>query len=116
MDFMTAVSTCFSKYVDFSGRATRPEFWWFALFTFAVSAVLQVVLGAIIGHGFASVLANLFSLAVLLPSLAVGARRLHDGDRSAWWLLIVLVPVIGWFVLLYFYVQPGTPGPNQYGA
>jgi uncharacterized membrane protein YhaH (DUF805 family) len=101
-----SVITCFQKYVDFNGRAARPEFWWFALFTFVVSLILQMVLG--------SWIANLFSLAVLLPSLAVGARRLHDMGKSGWFQLLWLIPFLGWGVMIYFLVQP-TAGPNQYG-
>lgn len=107
MDFVTAVKTCFSKYADFTGRAKRPELWWFALFTFAVSVVLQMIVGDLIS--------GLFSLAVLLPMLAVGARRLHDIGRSGWWLLIGLVPLVGAIVLIYFYIQPSAPEANEYG-
>jgi uncharacterized membrane protein YhaH (DUF805 family) len=101
-----SVITCFQKYVDFNGRAARPEFWWFALFTFVVSLILQMVLGYWV--------ANLFSLAVLLPSLAVGARRLHDMGKSGWFQLLWLIPVLGWAVMIYWLVQP-TAGPNRYG-
>src|SRR5512147_2937684 len=90
MTFQESIRTCFQKYVVFDGRATRSEYWWFVLFTFLASLAL----------GFVSdLLSSLFSLAVLLPSLAVGARRLHDIDKSAWWLLLWLVPIIGWIVL-----------------
>lgn len=120
MDFQTAVRTCFQKYADFSGRARRAELWWFALFTFGVSLVLGLVDGALFGMGRGmgggfQPLGTLFSLAVLLPSLAVGARRLHDIGRSGWWLLIGLIPIIGVLVLIWWYIQPGEAGPNQYG-
>jgi uncharacterized membrane protein YhaH (DUF805 family) len=104
-DLVKAVKTCLNKYADFKGRAARPEFWWFALATFVVSAVLNRVV---------PMLGALFSLAVLLPSLAVGARRLHDIGKSGWFLLLLLIPVIGWLVLLYFYVQPSGPS-NEFG-
>jgi uncharacterized membrane protein YhaH (DUF805 family) len=105
-DVKQSVITCFQKYVDFSGRAARPEFWWFALFTLVVSLLIQMVLGYWI--------ANLFSLAVLLPSLAVGARRLHDMGKSGWFQLLWMIPILGWAVMIYWLVQP-TAGPNQYG-
>ncbi len=104
MTFGESISTCFKKYVVFDGRASRSEFWWFALFTFVASLVLGFVSQA---------LSSLFSLAVLLPSLAVGARRLHDTDRSAWFLLLWLVPVVGWLILLVWAIQEGKE-PNRF--
>ncbi len=95
MSFTESISTCFRKYIVFSGRAQRSEYWWFFLFTFAISVVLGII------AAFASALQFLewvFSLAVLLPSLAVTARRLHDTNRSAWWLLIWLGIILGWII------------------
>lgn len=106
MNFVDAVKQCFTKYVGFEGRAARSEYWWWALFVFAVSIVLAMV--------NAATLANLFSLATLLPSLAVGVRRLHDIGKSGWWLLICLIPLIGWIVLIYWAVQP-SEGDNSFG-
>ncbi|TDU86624.1 uncharacterized membrane protein YhaH (DUF805 family) [Kribbella voronezhensis] len=105
------------KYIQFSGRARRKEFWMFALFNAIISIVLSIIDNAAgltnsTGNG---VLGSIYSLAVLLPSLAVAARRLHDTDRSALWLLLIFVIVIGWIVLLVFYIQEGTPGDNKYG-
>ena len=115
MDFQTAVRTVLlNNYANFSGRAQRSQYWWFALFSFIVSAILSVIDTAIFGADI-GVLAALWSLAVLIPSLAVGVRRLHDIDRSGWWLLIGLVPLIGFLVLIYWFIQRGTDGPNQYG-
>ena len=106
MTFGESISTCFSKYAAFEGRAPRSEFWWFFLFTFLVSMATGIVSDALSG---------LFSLGVLLPSLAVGARRLHDTDRSAWFLLLWLVPLIGWIVLLVWAAQEGKE-PNRFAA
>jgi uncharacterized membrane protein YhaH (DUF805 family) len=111
MGFQEAVARCFSKYVDFEGRASRPEYWFWVLFVVIVGVVLRLI-GHILFGGI--VLASLFHLAVFLPGLAVGARRLHDIDRSGWFLLLAFIPIVGWLVLLYFMVQPGTPGPNRY--
>lgn len=104
MTFIESIRICFSKYADFNGRAGRPEFWWWTLFTFLVSMATGIV---------SDMLSGLFSLAVLLPSLAVGARRLHDTDRSAWFLLLWLIPVIGWLILLFWAIQEGKE-PNRY--
>jgi uncharacterized membrane protein YhaH (DUF805 family) len=105
-DIKSAVTTCFNKYVVFNGRADRPEFWYFFLFQVVVLAVLGIV---------SRPLEMVASLAFLLPGLAVGARRLHDINRSGWWMLIGLIPLIGWLVLIYWGVQPGDAGTNQYG-
>ena len=107
MNFQQAVTTCFGKYVDFSGRASRPEYWWFVL-----AYVVLAVVGSLIHH----LVYFIVVVAFLLPMLAAGVRRLHDVGKSGWWLFISLIPVIGGLVLLYFTVQPGQPDANAYGA
>lgn len=104
MNFVDAIKTGFSKYADFKGTATRPEFWWWVLFTILASLVLGMV------HQMVS---GLFSLATLIPSLAVGARRLHDIDKSGWWQLLGFIPILGWLVLIYWCAQPGKT-PNRF--
>jgi uncharacterized membrane protein YhaH (DUF805 family) len=99
------------KYADFSGRARRKEFWMFALINFVVMVVLSFVDGMI---GM-PVLGLIYALGVLLPSLAVGARRLHDIGKSGWWQLVGLVPFIGILVLIIFFVLDSNPGDNKYG-
>ncbi|MEM0907130.1 MAG: DUF805 domain-containing protein [Pseudomonadota bacterium] len=115
--FGQAVSRFWKKYVQFSGRASRSEFWWAILFLVAVSIVLGTIDAAIFGieEDDPGLFSPLFSLATLLPSLAVGARRLHDIDRTAWWLLLWFVPILGWIVLIVFHILPSTPGPNRFG-
>ena len=98
MTFQESVKVCFSKYADFGGRATRSEYWWFFLFILLVSAGASL---------FSNTLSALFSLATLLPSIAAATRRLHDTNRSGWWQLIILVPVIGLIVLIVFLAQEG---------
>ena len=105
-DIQKAVKTCFTKYAEFTGRAARPEFWWFALFQFVVLTVIGMV---------SQVLYGIAALALLLPALAVGSRRLHDINKSAWLMLLWLIPVIGWILLIYWAVQPGDPAANSYG-
>lgn len=99
------------NYVGFEGRARRKEYWNFALFNFLISLALAVV-DAMLETG---VLTGLYGLAVLLPGLAVSVRRLHDTNRSGWWLLIGLVPVVGAIALLVFALLDSDPGPNRYG-
>ena len=96
MNFTQAVTTCLTKYVTFSGRASRPEFWWFFLFQLVVSLVLSMV---------SETLSGLAALLLLLPSLAVGARRLHDIGRTGWWQLLLFTG-IGFLLLLFWWVQP----------
>ena len=104
MTFGESISTCFAKYGNFNGRASNSEFWWWMLFAFLASLVLGLI---------SPRLSSLFSLATLLPSLAVSARRLHDIGRSGWWQLIALIPLIGLIVLIYWYVQDAEE-PNAY--
>lgn len=112
MDFQTAIKTCFNKYATFAGRAARSEYWYFYLFIILSSIVLTMIESAV---GVEDMLTGLFSLGVFLPTLAAGVRRLHDIDRSGWWILIGLIPLIGFLVLLFWFVQKGTEGNNQYG-
>ena len=103
--------TVLKKYAVFAGRARRMEYWMFFLFNLIISIVLTCI-DVFVGT---AVLGMIYSLAVLIPSLAVAVRRLHDTDRSGWWILIGLVPVIGFIVLLVFMVMDGTPGSNRFG-
>lgn len=107
-----ALARAFKNYATFSGRANRGEFWWFVLAQILISLGLSVVELMLTGT---DVLASLWSLAVFLPSLAITARRLHDIDRSAWWLLLILLPLIGALVLIFFCVQRGENRPNRFG-
>lgn len=100
------------KYAVFSGRARRTEYWMFFLFNIIIGFVLGFIEGLFGGPG---VLGMIYSLAVLIPGIAVSVRRLHDTDRTGWWILIGLIPVIGAIVLLVFMVLDGTPGQNKYG-
>ena len=105
------------KYAVFSGRARRKEYWMFALFNLIICIVLGVIeaIAGIAPEGDQSVLAGIYSLAVLIPAMAVSVRRLHDTNHSGPWLLIALVPLIGPIILLVFMVQDSQQGDNQYG-
>ena len=106
------------KYATFAGRARRREYWCFFLFYlliyFALS-ILDSLFGAFDHRRGVGLLGGVFAVGMLIPSLAVGVRRLHDVGRSGWWLLIPVVPVIGLLVLLVFALKDGDPGPNGYG-
>ena len=116
MSFQDAVRTCLQqKYAAFSGRARRSEYWFFVLFTFIVQ-VIASILDALfhLRYGNSGLIENLASLALLLPGLGVAVRRLHDTGRSGWWVLLGLIPIIGWIVLIVFFVQD-SQADNQYG-
>ena len=103
------------KYAVFGGRAGRPEFWWFQFGNIVVGLAAGGVAAIAFGSSGFSAGTELYFLAVLLPTLAVEVRRLHDIDRTAWWVLLTLIPFLGPVVLLVFFLLPGTPGPNRYG-
>lgn len=106
------------KYATFDGRAQRSEYWYFFLFYLLIVIALSIVdalLGTFSEEEGIGLLSGLFVLAMLIPSLAVGARRLHDIGRSAWWLLLALVPIVGTIMLLVFAVRDSEPGTNAYG-
>ena len=123
MKFTEAIRAFFSRYTDFRGRTPRSGYWWVVLFLVAVSIVMWAVDMVLFegiypqtlleqGFGPGSIL---FIAATFIPNLALGFRRLHDTGRSAWWILLGLVPIVGAIVLLVFYLLPSTPGSNQYG-
>lgn len=123
MDFGTAIKSFWTNYVNFKGRARRSEYWFIFLFlslanlaaTLVDSAVFDNDIALLLETGGGGPVGILWSLAVLLPSLAVVVRRLHDTGRSAWWLLIALVPIAGLIVLFIFTVFDSDSGENKYG-
>jgi len=123
MSFGQAVSAFFSNYANFRGRTRRSGYWWAALFLVVASLVLwfvdlQLFSGMwpqeLLEQG-SGPLSIVFGLAIIIPVLSLGVRRLHDTGRSGWWVLLGLIPVIGSIVLLVFYVQDSQPGENAYG-
>ncbi|GAA1983055.1 DUF805 domain-containing protein [Isoptericola halotolerans] len=126
MSFGEAIKTVFSKYATFSGRARRSEYWFWALFMVLVAIVLSIFVSATGGleidtatmtpvFGATYFVATLVNLALLLPTIAVTVRRLHDQDKSGFWYFIVFVPFVGPIILLVFMFLEGTRGPNQFG-
>ena len=122
MKFMDAVKSVFGKYATFSGRARRSEYWYFVLFNGLIGLALGF-LGSFLGTllrsdgvtTFFTVLSSIYSLAVLVPSLAVGVRRLHDIGKAGTNWLFILIPLVGAILLLVWFAQAGQIGPNQYG-
>jgi uncharacterized membrane protein YhaH (DUF805 family) len=121
MKFTDAIKSYFKNYVTFNGRARRSEFWFAALFTTLVSWAVAIIAP---GHnemvgGYAvdqsSALSNLWSLATLLPSLAITWRRLHDVNKSGGWFFFIFLPIVGWILLLIQLVKDSQPGPNRFG-
>lgn len=115
---MNAVKTYFidvikKQYINFEGRATRQQYWMYILFYFVLSIIVGII-GSILGDTVYNILNFLVTLGLLLPTLSIGVRRLHDTDRSGWWLLISLLPFIGGLVLLVFFCLPSTEGENRF--
>lgn len=107
------------NYVGFSGRARRKEFWMFTLVNLIIAFVLGFVdgiLGTIHHETGMGLLGGVYALAMLLPSIAVTTRRLHDTNRSGWWQLLYFIPIIGALVVLIFTLMDGTPGENRFGS
>ncbi len=109
----------FKKFSDFSGRARRKEYWSFFLVNVLVTIVIILIdlaLGTYsIGEERLGLLGTIYSIILIVPSIAITVRRLHDTSRSGWWILIALIPVLGALVLLYFTLLDSTPGSNEYG-
>ena len=106
------------KYADFSGRARRREYWFYILFYVIILVVLTICdtfIGTTMQGSGLGILTGIYLLAVLIPTLAVTVRRLHDTGRSGWWIFIQLVPIVGVFILLYFLVSDSNPATNAYG-
>jgi uncharacterized membrane protein YhaH (DUF805 family) len=106
------------KYAQFDGRASRQEYWFFLLFNLLISAFLATVdyfTGTFDAETSLGLLSGIYSLGVLIPGISVTIRRLHDTDRSGWWIFISLIPIIGGIVLFIFMVQDSTSGANRYG-
>jgi len=99
MDFGEAIKVCFNKFANFEGRARRSEFWWFQLFTYIISSLTCGIGG----------------LVLLLPTIAVTARRLHDTGRSGWLQLLMFIPIVGYVLIIIWTVQDSAPGTNEYG-
>ncbi len=110
--FANSISICFRKYITFTGRAPRAEFWYFLLFIWLVGIVLVVVSSQSQAGGWFNAL---FSLGTFLPCIAVQVRRLHDVDRSGWWYWIMLIPIVGAILLLVWTCTRGSRGSNRFG-
>ncbi|MDE7409555.1 MAG: DUF805 domain-containing protein [Muribaculaceae bacterium] len=107
------VSAIQQNYCNFSGRASRSEYWWFCLFNFILSTVIGIAFCW--SQDTLNIVSCIVNLALLLPSLGLAVRRLHDIDKSGWWLLIALIPIIGWILLIVWYCKDSQMETNQYG-
>jgi uncharacterized membrane protein YhaH (DUF805 family) len=111
MSFIDAIKSGFANYVNFSDRAIRSAYWYWVLFAIIgeiVAIIIDQILGIVLVY-------PLFGLAVFLPGLGVGVRRLHDLDRSGWWLLVAFIPLVGAIILIVWFCTEGTRGPNRFG-
>ncbi len=105
------------NYVNFNGRARRKAYWSFTLGNVIITIILGIILGILFSadSSISAGISGLWSLAQILPGIGIGVRRFHDLGKPGWWLLLVIIPVIGWLALLYFFVQNSQPGSNEYG-
>ena len=116
MNFGQAIGSGFKNYIVFEGRACRSEFWFWVLFTVLVSIATGILDAVLLPGNEISPINTLANLALLLPSLAVGARRLHDIDKTGWWLLLWLLPIIGWIILIIWAIKRGDDANNRFGS
>ncbi len=114
MSFFEAIAACFSRYADFKGRAARAEFWWFLLFLLLASAFANLMTKSFFGDIAANVVSSIFFLAVVVPTMSVSARRLHDMNHTGWWQLLSVLGV-GTMILLIWFMLPGTKDVNRFG-
>ena len=115
MSFGEAIQSVFSQYANFTGRARRSEFWFFVLFSGIAGAAIGIIFSLILGEKIGTTLSSAWELAVLVPTLAVTWRRLHDIGKSGAWYFIFLVPVVGAIILLVWVCKDSQPGDNRYG-
>ena len=117
MDFQTSIKTCFDKYAIFSGRASRSEFWWFFLFGILGGLIAAVIDVMIFGYSVdvTGPIGWIFTIVIFLPSIAVGARRLHDTDKTGWWQLL-WITIIGGLLIIIWQATMGEKKKNRYGA
>lgn len=113
--FGEAVKRAFSNYCCFSGRASRSEYWWWALFTAIVGTVVNYISLLILSDSAAQIVSGIVSLAFLLPSLGLCVHRLHDIGKSGWWWLLVFIPIVGAIILIVWFCKDSQPADNQYG-
>ena len=102
------------RYAEFSGRSRRKEYWMFYLLIIIVYVVLAI-LGSLVGESVGGILIGIFALGIIIPAIAVQVRRFHDQDKSGWFVLLGLIPLVGGIIVLVFMCLEGTRGPNQYG-
>jgi len=111
MQIMQSAKTVLQNYAKFEGRSGRPEYWWWVV-AYLVAALVVGIVGQ--AAAAVSLLSNILALALFIPSIAVGVRRFHDIGKSGWWLLIGIIPIVGWIAVIYFAAQP-SQGSNQFG-
>lgn len=124
MNFQTAVDKCFRSYATIRGRASRSEFWYWVLFVMIAMAICAIIDGTVFGitdpatgaaNNNAGPVGTILALAILIPHVCVSVRRLHDTERSGWWLLINFIPILGIILLIVWFATKGTDGPNRFG-
>ena len=129
MGFIDSIKSGFIRYVDFTTRSSPSEYWWWILFAWLTAIILIVVnsilfgptieqsnSGEIIQSYDGGILGSIFVLVVLIPTISITCRRLHDIEKSGWWQLIGIIPLVGWLIMLIWLIRPGYFGENMFGA
>ena len=116
MNIKQSVEVCFTKYVKFSGRASRSEYWWFLLFYLGINVIGIYLIPMLIINPLISGIASLAPIALFLPAISVAIRRLHDLDRSGHWYWLIFIPLIGSLIMLIWFCLKGTEGENRFGS
>jgi uncharacterized membrane protein YhaH (DUF805 family) len=117
MDFGQAIASGFRGYARFSGRSSRSEYWFWVLFVVIVGGIAAVLDAFLFpGSVYVGLIRLVWTLAVFLPGIAVSVRRLHDINKSGWWYLLILIPLVGWIILIVWACRSGDEGDNRFGA
>jgi len=111
MDFMQAVKTVLNNYANFKDRSRRSEYWWWFL-AYIIGYAVAMLVGSMLS--MAELIAGIYALGLIIPNIALSIRRFHDIGKSGWWMLIFIIPLIGFIAMIYFFTRP-SEGPNQYG-
>ena len=109
MNFLESIKTCYKKFFDFTGRASKSEYWWFQLYNITIYTLMFVFEGDLV------LLFSLLTIANIIPGAAAGVRRIHDINKSGWWILLISIPIVGFYVL-FLLISEGSKGKNRFGS
>ncbi|MBN8828802.1 MAG: DUF805 domain-containing protein [Sphingobacteriia bacterium] len=115
-DMLKMITICLKKYTEFKGRASRSEYWYWALFIILSDIILYIIEEVVFGYSPTLIISLLFLIIFITPTVSVSVRRLHDINKSGKWLLLALFPIIGWIILFIWSIKKGDEGDNEFGS